>query len=45
MIRTAEDVEEQKARIAKLQKEAEKEERNDNTIVIQFAEGSEEYAR
>ena len=45
MIRTAEDIEEQKARIAKLQKEAEKEERNDNTIVIQFAEGSEEYAR
>ena len=45
MIRTAEDVEEQRARIAKLQKEAEKEERNDNTIVIQFAEGSEEYAR
>jgi hypothetical protein len=45
MIRTEEDIEEQKARIAKLQKEAEKEERNDNTIVIQFAEGSEEYAR
>ena len=45
MVRTAEDIEEQKARIAKLQKEAEKEERNDNTIVIQFAEGSEEYAK
>ena len=45
MIRTDEDIEEQKARIAKLRKEAEKEERNDNTIVIQFAEGSEEYAR
>ena len=45
MIRTAEDIEEQKARIAKLQKEAEKEEHNDNTIVIQFAAGSEEYAK
>ena len=45
MIRTEEDIEEQKARIAKLRKEAEKEEHNDNTIVIQFAEGSEEYAR
>ena len=45
MIRTEEDVEEQKARIAKLRKEAEKEEQNDNTIVIQFAAGSEEYAK
>ena len=45
MIRTAEDIEEQKARIAKLQKEAEREENKDNTIVIQFAEGSEEYAK
>ena len=45
MVRTAEDIEEQKARIAKLQKEAEKEENNDNTIVIQFAAGSEEYAK
>ena len=45
MIRTAEDIEEQKARIAKLRKEAEKEENNDNTIVIQFAAGSEEYAK
>ena len=45
MIRTDEDVEEQKARIAKLRKEAEKEERSDNTIVIQFAEGSEDYAK
>ena len=45
MIRTEEDVEEQKARIAKLRKEAEKEENNDNTIVIQFAAGSEEYAK
>ena len=45
MVRTAEDIEEQKARIAKLRKEAEKEDHNDNTIVIQFAEGSEEYAK
>lgn len=45
MIRSAKDLEEQDARIAKLRKEAEKEEHNDNTIVIQFAEGSEEYAR
>ena len=45
MIRTEEEVEEQKARIAKLRKEAEKEEQNDNTIVIQFAAGSEEYAK
>ena len=45
MIRTAEDIEEQKARIAKLHKEAEREEKTDNTIVIQFAEGSEEYAK
>lgn len=45
MIRTAEDIEEQKARIAKLRKEAEKEENTDNTIVIQFAAGSEEYAK
>ena len=45
MIRTEEDVEEQKARIAKLRKEAEREEHSDNTIVIQFAEGSEDYAK
>ena len=45
MIRTDEDIEEQKARIAKLRKEAEKEENTDNTIVIQFAAGSEEYAK
>ena len=45
MIRTEEDVEEQKARIAKLRKEAEKEENTDNTIVIQFSAGSEEYAK
>ena len=45
MIRSDKDLEEQDARIAKLRKEAEKEEHNDNTIVIQFAEGSEEYAK
>ena len=45
MIRSDKDLEEQDARIAKLRKEAEKEEHSDNTIVIQFAEGSEEYAR
>ena len=45
MIRTEEEIEEQKARIAKLRKEAEREEKTDNTIVIQFAEGSEEFAR
>ena len=45
MIRSEADMREQEARIAKLRKEAEKEERGDNTIVIQFAEGSEEYAK
>ena len=45
MIRTEEDIAEQNARIAKLRKEAEKEENTDNTIVIQFAAGSEEYAK
>ena len=45
MIRSDKDLEEQDARIAKLRKEAEKEEHSDNAIVIQFAEGSEEYAK
>ena len=45
MIRTAEDVEEQKVRIAKLRKEVDKEEGADNTIVIQFAAGTEDYAK
>ena len=45
MIRSDKDLEEQDARISKLRKEAEKEEHSDNTIVIQFAEGSEEYAK
>lgn len=41
MIRTEEDIEEQKARIAKLQKEAQKEEQNhDVTIVIEGGEGA-----
>ena len=39
------DRQEQEAKIAKLRKEAKAEEKKDNTIVIQFAEGSEEYAR
>ena len=45
MIRTAEDVEEQKVRIDKLRKEVDKEEGADNTIVIQFAAGTEDYAK
>lgn len=45
MVRSEADMREQEARIAKLRKEAESEEKKDNTIVIQFAEGSEEYAR
>jgi tRNA-dihydrouridine synthase len=45
MIRSDADLREQEARIAKLRKEAEAEEKKDSTIVIQFAEGSEEYAK
>ena len=45
MIRTEEDIEEQKARIDKLRKDVEKEDNTDNTIIIQFAAGSEEYAK
>ncbi len=45
MLKSELDRREQEARIEKLRKEAEKEEQKDNTIVIQFAEGSEEYAR
>ena len=45
MLKSELDQREQEARIAKMRKEAEKEEHNDNTIVIQFAEGSEEYAK
>ena len=45
MIRSEADMREQDARIKKLQKEAEQEEKKDNTIIIQFAEGSEEYAK
>ena len=45
MLKSELDRQEQEAKIAKLRKEAEAEEKKDNTIVIQFAEGSEEYAR
>ena len=45
MIRSDADRREQEARIKNLQKQAEAEEKRDNTIVIQFAEGSEEYAK
>lgn len=45
MIRSDADLREQEARIKNLQKQAEAEEKRDNTIVIQFAEGSEEYAK
>ena len=45
MIRSDADLREQEARIKKLQKEAEAEEKKDSTIIIQFAEGSEEYAK
>jgi hypothetical protein len=45
MIRTEEDIAEQNARIAKLHKEAENEKSTDNTIIIQFAAGAEEYAK
>ncbi len=43
--RNRKDLEEQDARIAKLRKEVESEEKKDNTIVIQFAEGSEEFGK
>ena len=45
MLKSELDRQEQEARIAKLQKEAEAEEKKDNTIIIQFSEGSEEYAK
>lgn len=45
MIRSDADMREQEARIKKLRKEAKQEEKIDNTIVIQFAEGSEEFAK
>ena len=45
MIRSEADMREQDARIAKLRREAEADDKKDNTIVIQFAEGSEEFAR
>lgn len=45
MIRSDADMREQEARIKKLQKEAQEEAQKDNTIVIQFAEGSEEFGK
>ena len=45
MIRSDADLREQEARIAKLRKEAEAEEKKDSTIVIQFEAGAEEYAK
>ena len=45
MIKSDADMREQEARIKNLQKQAEAEEKKDNTIIIQFAEGSEEYAK
>lgn len=45
VMRNRKDLDEQDARIKKLRKEAEQEEKRDNTIVIEFAEGSEEFAK
>ena len=45
MIRSDADMREQEARIKKLQKEAQEEAQKDNTIIIQFAEGSEEFGK
>lgn len=45
MIRSDLDMKEQEARIKNLQKQAEAEDKSDNTIIIQFSEGSEEYAK
>lgn len=44
MIKSDADMEEQKARIDNLRKQANKD-NTDNTIIIQFAEGAEEYAK
>lgn len=43
MVRSDADMREQEARIKNLQRQAEAEEK-DNTIIVRFAEGSEEYA-
>ena len=43
MVRSEADMREQEARIKNLQRQAEAEEK-DNTIIVRFAEGSEEYA-
>lgn len=45
VMRNRKDLDEQDARIKKLRKEAEQEDKRDNTIVIEFAEGSEEFAK
>ena len=45
MIRTAEDIEEQKARIAKLNKEAEKEDKEKSSITITLEGGLGDYAQ
>ena len=45
MVRSDADMREQEARIKKLQKEAQEEAQKDNTIIIQFAEGSEEFGK
>lgn len=45
MIRSDADMAEQEARIAKLRREAETEEKKERTLVIQFAEGLEEFAK
>ena len=45
MIKSDADMREQEARIKNLQRQAEAEEKKDNTIIIQFAEGSEDYAK
>lgn len=45
MIRSDADMREQEARIANLRKQAEAEEKKDNTIIVQFAEGLEEFGK
>lgn len=45
MIRSAEDIEEQKARIAKLQKEAEKQDNDRSAITVTLEGGLSDYAR
>lgn len=45
MLRSDADRREQEARIRKLQKQAEEEEKKDSTIIVRFADGTEEYAK